>query len=152
LSQWLTVMAGPAKATSKLRRLHRWRSNPLVDVAAYYRPFVQAAMAGWAGKDILLIVDGTSPKGACVVCRASVCFRGRAFPLCWQTFDTKSHSISYARYVAVLELARTLLPAGCSVTLLGDRGFGGVSHNLGHLGPSETAATSVSARMACPTL
>jgi hypothetical protein len=117
-------MAGPAKATSKLRRLHRWRSNPLVDVAAYYRPFVQAAMAGWAGKDILLIVDGTSPKGACVVCRASVCFRGRAFPLCWQTFDTKSHSISYARYVAVLELARTLLPAGCSVTLLGDRGFG----------------------------
>jgi hypothetical protein len=28
----------------------------------------------------------------------------------------------------------------------------GVSHNLGHLGPSETAATSVSARMACPTL
>lgn len=72
LSKWLTVMEGPAKATSKLRRLHRWLSNPLVDVAAYYRPFVQAAMAGWAVQDILLIVDGTSPKGTCVVCRVGL--------------------------------------------------------------------------------
>lgn len=124
LSQWLTVIAGPAKATSKLRRLLRWLSNPLVDVAAYYRPFVQAAMSGWAGKDILLIMDGTSPNGACVVCRVSVCFRGRAFPLCWQTYDTRSHSISYTSYVEVLKLAKKLLPTGCSVTLLGDRGFG----------------------------
>lgn len=124
LSRWLTVVAGPAKATSKLRRLHRWLSNDLVDVAAYYRPFIQAALAGWAGKDVLLAVDGTSVNGACVVCRVSVCFRGRAFPLCWQTFDTRSHSISYANYVAVLEQARAVLPAGCTVTLLGDRGFG----------------------------
>ena len=124
LSQWLTVIEGSALAASKLRRLLRWLDNPLVDVAAYYRPFIQAAMADWAGKDILLIVDGTSPNGACVVCRVSVCFRGRAFPLCWLTFDTRSHSISYLRYVEVLELARTLLPDGCHVTLLGDRGFG----------------------------
>lgn len=124
LSQWLTVIAGTAKATSKLRRLERWLSNPLVDVAAYYRPFIQAALVTWADQDILLIVDGTSPRGECVVCRVSICFRGRAFPLCWQTFDTRSHSIAYARYKAVLEQARTLLPAGCSVTLLGDRGFG----------------------------
>jgi Transposase DDE domain len=124
LSRWLTIVAGPAKATSKLRRLQRWLCNPLIDVAAYYRPFIQAAMVGWAGSDILLAVDGTSPNGACVVCRVAVCFRGRAFPLCWMTFDTRSHSISYARYVAVLELARTLLPDDCKVTLLGDRGFG----------------------------
>lgn len=124
LSKWLTVIEGSALATSKMRRLLRWLANSKVDVAAYYRPFVQAAMATWAGKDILLIVDGTSPNGACVVCRVSVCFRGRAFPLCWLTFDTRSHSIRYDRYVAVLELAQTLLPAGCRVTLLGDRGFG----------------------------
>jgi len=124
LSQWLTVLAGPAKATSKLRRFHRWLNNPLVDVAAYYRPFIKAALVAWAGKHILLIVDGVSPKGEYVVCRVSVCFRGRAFPLCWKTFDTRSHSISYACYVAVLEQALALIPARCQVTLLGDRGFG----------------------------
>lgn len=124
LSKWLTVMAGPAQATSKLRRLQRWLENPLVDVAAYYRAFIQAVLADWAGQEILLTVDGTSPRGECVVCRVSVCFRGRAFPLCWKAFDTKSHSIAYERYVTVLEQARSLLPTGCTVTLLGDRGFG----------------------------
>jgi Transposase DDE domain len=124
VSQWLTIVAGPAKASSKLRRLVRWLDNALVDVAAYYRPFVQAAMAGWADQDLLLILDGTSPKGECLVCRVSVGFRGRAFPLCWLTFDTRSHSIRYERYVKVLDLALTLVPAGCRVTLLGDRGFG----------------------------
>lgn len=124
LSQWLTIIAGPAKAKSKLRRLLRWLNNPQVDVAAYYRPFIRAALAAWAGKEILLIIDGTSPKGAWVVCRVSVCWRGRAFPLCWRTFDTHSHSIRFDWYVAVLEQARTLLPATCRVTLLGDRGFG----------------------------
>ncbi len=124
LSRWLTVIDGPAKATSKLRRLLRWLNNPQVDVMAYYRPFIQAAMVAWVGKNVLLAVDGTSPNGACVVCRVSVCFRGRAFPLCWQTFDTRSHSIAFARYIAVLEQAQALLPAGCSVNLLGDRGFG----------------------------
>lgn len=124
LSQWLTVMTGSAKATSKLRRLMRWMDNPLVEVMAYYKPFIQAALAGWAGQNILLAIDGTSPKGASVVCRVAVCYRGRAFPLCWRTFDTKSHSIRYEWYVTVLEIARTLLPADCTVTLLGDRGFG----------------------------
>lgn len=124
LSRWLVVVDGPAKATSKLRRLLRWLNNPKVDVAAYYRPFIQTAMAGWAGQDILLVIDGTSPNGACLVCRVAVCFRGRSFPLCWMTFDTRSHSLGYAHYVAVLELARSLLPTDCHVTLLGDRGFG----------------------------
>lgn len=124
LSLWLTVIESQAKATSTLRRLMRWLENPLVDVAAYYRPFLQAALAGWEGKEILLIVDDTSPRGECVVCRVSICFRGRAFPLCWRTFDTRSHSIAFKRYVAVLEQARLLLPDGCTVTLLGDRGFG----------------------------
>lgn len=124
LSKWLTVITGPAKAKSKLRRLGRWLDNPLVDVGAYYRPFIRAALAGWAGKHILLVIDGTSPNGGPVVCRVAVCFRGRAFPLCWRTFDTKSHSIAYARYITVLEEALALLPPGCTVTLLGDRGFG----------------------------
>lgn len=82
VSLWLTVIVSPAKATSTLRRLTRWLENPLVDVAAYYRPFIQAALADWAGKEILLIVDGTNPRGECVVCRVSIAFRGRAFPLC----------------------------------------------------------------------
>lgn len=124
LSQWLTVITGVAKATSKMRRLLRWMNNPLVDVAAYYRPFIRRALADWVGKAILLIVDGTSPNGSWVVCRVSICFRGRAFPLSWRAFDTHSHSIPYKAYVKVLEVARDLLSPSCAITLVGDRGFG----------------------------
>lgn len=124
LSRWLVVVHGQAKAKSKLRRLYRWLCNGTVDVAAYYRPFIQTALAGWAGQDLRLAIDGTSPNGACVVVRLSLCFRGRALPLCWKTFDTRSHSIRYDWYVAVLDRAMKLIPEGCSVTLLGDRGFG----------------------------
>ena len=124
LSRWLVVVDGEAMAKSKLRRLYRWLCNGIVDVSAYYRPFIKAALAGWAGQDIRLAIDGTSPNGACVVVRLSLCFRGRALPLCWKTFDTRSHSIRYDWYVAVLDQALGLIPEGCSVTLLGDRGFG----------------------------
>mgnify|MGYP000873751010 CR=1 FL=1 len=124
LSQWSMVVTGRVKAKSKLRRLYRWLSNGYVDVAAYYRPFIKAALAGWEGRDIRLAIDGTSPNGACVVVRLSLCFRGRALPMCWKTFATRSHSVRYDWYVAVLDQALALIPEGCSVTLLGDRGFG----------------------------
>lgn len=124
LSQWLTVVEGRAKAQSKLRRLYRWVCSDLVDVDAYYQPFLALALSGWEGKDLRLAIDGTSPNGACVVVRLALCFRGRTIPLCWKTFDTRSHSIRFDWYVMVLERGRQLLPQGCTVTLLGDRGFG----------------------------
>lgn len=124
LSQWLTVVEGRAKAQSKLRRLYRWVCSDLVDVDAYYQPFLALALRGWEGKDLRLAIDGTSPNGACVVVRLALCFRGRTIPLCWKTFDTRSHSVRFDWYVMVLERGRQLLPQGCTVKLLGDRGFG----------------------------
>lgn len=124
LPEWITVMSGPAKASSKLRRFWRFLDNSLVNVAAYYRPFIRAALAGWAGQHVLLAVDTTSPMGHCVVCRVSLVFRGRAIPIYWQIFETKSHTVSFESYRAVLEGAMELLPPRCTVTLLGDRGFG----------------------------
>ena len=124
LSQWLTVVEGRANAQSKLRRLYRWVCSDLVDVDAYYQPFLALALSGWEGKDLRLAIDGTSPNGACVVVRLALCFRGRTIPLCWKTFETRSHSIRFDWYVMVLERGLQLLPRGCTVTLLGDRGFG----------------------------
>jgi len=114
LSQWLTVVEGRAKAQSKLRRLYRWGCSDLVDVDAYYQPFLALALSGWEGKDVRLAIDGTSPDGACVVVRLALCFRGRTIPLCWKTFDPRSHSIRFDWYVMVLERGRKLLPRGCT--------------------------------------
>ena len=124
LSKWIMVVSGPAKAKSKVRRFLRWINNSRVDVAAYYRPFILAALAGWGGKQVILAIDGTSVRDDCVVCRVSLIFRGRAIPLVWKTLESRSHSIAYSRYIDLLEQVVGLLPAGCNITLLGDRGFG----------------------------
>jgi hypothetical protein len=124
LSQWITVVAGQTKAKSKLRRFHRWLSNSRVNVAAYYRPFIQLALSGWSGVRIVLAIDGTSVRDDCVLCRVALIYRGRAIPLVWKAIDSRSHSIAFDRYVELLRQAADLLPADCDITLLGDRGFG----------------------------
>jgi len=73
---------------------------------------------------MLLAIDTTSLNDRCVVCRISLVYRGRAIPLVWQTFDTRSHSLRFAAYLPLLKRAHRLLPPDCHVTLLGDRGFG----------------------------
>jgi hypothetical protein len=89
------------------QRVFAWAVTALLICGSPLLGKWQAVIAGWAGKHILLAIDGTSSKDGPVVCRVAVCFRGRAFPLCWRTFDTKSHSVAYARYIAVLEEVST---------------------------------------------
>ncbi len=119
----LVVVAGKAKASSNRWRLPRWLANPLVDVAAYCRQLVQEALVGWDCQEILLIIDGTNPKGPCVVCRLTVCYRGLTFPLTWLVLTTLSHSVPFRTYVPLLDRTRAWLPASCTATLLGDRGL-----------------------------
>jgi len=44
LAQWVPMVATRAKAASTLRRLWRFLTNHRVDVAAYYAPFIRAAL------------------------------------------------------------------------------------------------------------
>ena len=55
--------------------------------------------------------------------RVSLIYRGRAIPLAWRVLEHASASVAFADYVAVLDQARTCLPAGREVVLLVDRGF-----------------------------
>jgi hypothetical protein len=127
LTEWSVMVVTRVQAASTFRRLWRFLGNAHIDVASYYRPFIGAALAGWAGCEVRLAIDTTSLNDRCVVCRIALVYRGRSIPLVWQTFDTRSHSLKFKDYEPLLEQACRLLPKGCSVTLLGDRGFGGVA-------------------------
>lgn len=125
LGAWTTVVVTSAKASSTWRRLWRWMNNDHLDVARYYEPFIRRALAGWAGCHVLLAIDTTSLQDRRIVCRVSLIYRGRAVPLAWEAYTTKSHSLPLHAYKPLLKRAGALLPEGCTVTLLGDRGFGG---------------------------
>jgi hypothetical protein len=126
LTGWALIIVGRTKASSRWRRLWRFLNNPHVDPAAYYRPFISKVLAGWAGKDVLVAIDTTSPKGQCVVCRIALVYRGRSIPLVWRSFATKGHTLAFEDYRPLLEAAAELLNEMGSVMLLGDRGFGSV--------------------------
>lgn len=128
LTRWVLVVISKATADSTLRRLWRFLNNRHVDVGAYYEPFLRRAIAGWSDGRVLLAIDPTTLAGKCVVCRISLIYRGRAIPVVWKTFETKSCSLRFDLYRPLLDRARALLPASCQVTLLADRGFG--AHRL----------------------
>jgi hypothetical protein len=117
------AIASTAKAASRIRRLRRFLKNPHVDVRAYYDVLVRGALADWAGQTMYLVLDTTTVAGRLVILRVSVVYRGRAIPLAWQVYERKSVSLPLKLYREVLGHVRTLLPAGVTVVLLGDRGF-----------------------------
>ncbi len=55
--------------------------------------------------------------------RISVVYRGRAVPLVWKVLEHSSSSVSYQVYQGLLDKAAELLPIGCQVVFLADRGF-----------------------------
>ena len=126
LTRWAMVLNGETQAMSRWRRLWRFFNNPRVDVDRYYRPFIEAVLESFRGEEVEVAIDCTSPKGACVVCRVALMYRGRSLPLVWRTFDTRGHTLAFQDYRPLLDQASQLLGEVESVTLLGDRGFGNV--------------------------
>jgi len=71
----------------------------------------------------------------CLV-RLSVIYRGRAVPLVWCVIEPRSAAVAYEGSQGLLEKAATLVPFGCKVVLLADRGFADTElmHHLKRLG------------------
>jgi hypothetical protein len=117
------VIVSTAKADSRVRRLRRFLANPHVSVHAYYDNLIRAALSGWSGVTLYLVLDTTTLAGRLVILRVSLVYRGRAVPLAWQVYERKSVSLPFKAYKGLLEHVRRLLPEAATVVLLGDRGF-----------------------------
>lgn len=126
MGQWISAVVSKAQAASTWRRLRRLMNNIHVDVASYYGPYIRAAVKGWDSHHALVAIDTTSIEDRRIVFRAALIYCGRAVPLVWKAVSTRSHSVPFEVYEPLLDQARALLPADCTVTLLGDRGFGDV--------------------------
>ena len=126
LPAWGEVVESRARyAASHTRRFARWLDNAHVETQAFYAPLLRAALADWQPTErLFLALDVSVIKGSpFVLVRVSLIYRGRAIPLAWRVLEHASASVAFADYVAVLDQARTCLPAGREVVLLVDRGF-----------------------------
>ena len=123
LSRWVNHRPGEVQAASKQRQFARWLGNEKIQAAAIYRKLAQKALASWAGEVIYLALDSSSLWDRFVIVRIALIYRGRALPLSWMVMQHASSTVAFEDYQSILKDAAAILPHGCRVILLADRGF-----------------------------
>jgi hypothetical protein len=126
LSKIAGKIPGSAKLLSITRRLSRFLDNPAICVREWYEPIAhQWLQAQWdCLGEIRLIVDGTKVGFGHQLLMVSLAYRKRAIPIAWTWVKhVRGHSSAF-KQLALLNYARTLLPDGADVFLVGDCEFG----------------------------
>jgi hypothetical protein len=126
LSQWQVHRVGRANAASKQRQLSRWLHNPKINPSLVYYYLIKAVLRAWTGQTLYLALDPTSLWGRFTIVRLALIYRGRAIPISWMVLRSGSTSVALRDYRTVLFQAVWVLPPGCRVILLADRGFGDI--------------------------
>jgi hypothetical protein len=123
LSKWGIHRTGMAKAASKQRQFVRWLKNAKIEHAQIYPNLVKAVFAEWGNHKIYLALDSSSLWDEFVIVRIALIYRGRAIPLSWMVLKQQSTMVAFEKYKQILKDAASVLPKGCAVFLLADRGF-----------------------------
>ena len=122
------VPSRATKAQSVERRWQRFLVNGRIRVSALYVPLVLAALSGWQGQRLYLVLDTTVLWDRyCMIHLSVVCCR-RAVPLLWRVLEHGSATVAFSEYQGMLRKARWLLRQHENVMLLADRGF--ANHEL----------------------
>lgn len=124
LPEWASFIDSRATfAQSTVRRFSRWLNNKRIEIHDLYGPIIQEALTEWGDNTLYLALDTSMLWDRFCHIRVSVIYRGRAIPLIWKTIEHGSSSVSFESYCALLDTAAKLLPRGCTVVFLADRGF-----------------------------
>jgi hypothetical protein len=110
-------------AQSTVRRFRRWLANKRINVHALYGPIIGDALCEWNERKLYLALDTSMLWDQYCTIRISVIYRGRAIPLVWTVIEHGSSSVAFETYRPLLDQALTLIPFGCPVVFLADRGF-----------------------------
>lgn len=118
-------MPSRAKKLSTVKRFSRFLDNSLVRTRLWYDPFARwMAQSAGSGGQVHLIVDTTKIAFGFRLVMVSVAYRRRSWPLVWSWMSgVKGHSTSRTQ-IALLKAAQGLLPAHCSISVVGDCEFG----------------------------
>jgi hypothetical protein len=124
LTAWAPYVVSRAQyAQSTVRRFRRWLDNAKIESGALYGPLIQHALAEWGAHVLYVALDTSMLWNTYCMIRLSVIYRGRAVPLVWDVLQHGSAQVSHKAYQDLLERAALLVPRGCKVVFLADRGF-----------------------------
>ena len=115
----------PAQDNSQERRLRRFLVNAALHVAPVWHAVQPRLLADCAGQDLVFVFDPTPQNDRATILCLGLVVRHRVLPVAWRVVPQQSTAWPkrQATYVRILlHEVDAALPAGCSATLLADRG------------------------------
>jgi hypothetical protein len=97
--------------------------NAKIEHVQIYPRLVKAVFVDWGDQTIYLALDSSSLLDEFVIVRIALVYRGRALPLSWIVLKQQSTMVAFEKHKQILKDAAAILPKGCAVVLLADRGF-----------------------------
>lgn len=115
----------PNQKTSLVDRFRRLVRNENIIVEAAFNPVAQLFLSCLSQERLVLAIDSTKIGGNCISLTISVLYKSRALPLVWVVFKGRKGHSPQRLQLELFETAKTLIPDGCEVVLLGDGEFDG---------------------------
>jgi Transposase DDE domain len=124
LSHWLPYLSHrDCQARSHMERLNYFVHNPKITAETFYFPLLRQCLSGWAGMDMTLTLDTSMLWDQYCLIEVCLIWGGRSIVLGQTVLEHGSATVGFEDYCSVLETTLRLLPPGCQVMLLADRGF-----------------------------
>lgn len=117
------ILARAQFAQSHQRRFRRWLANRRIPVAVAHHALIAQALSSWGSQRLYLSLDTTVLWNCFCIVWVGVVFRGRTIPIAWRVVAQSSSTVRLWTVQRVLRQAQRVLPQGCEVVLLADRGF-----------------------------
>jgi len=114
-----------AKKLSIVKRFERFLRNGAVRVRPWYQPFAEPLLqAAASGGQVHLILDKSKVAFGFRLVMVSAAYQRRSLPVLWTwARGSRGHTTTVLQ-IKVLSAVRRLLPAGATVSLVGDCEFG----------------------------
>ena len=124
LSRWLPYLSHRAcSARAHMQRLSYFVHHKGITAETFYDPLIRRCLTGFEGEKVTLTLDTSMLWDQFCLIEICVAWGGRSLTLAQTVIEHGSAMVGFQDYSPLLERVLKLLPTGCKVTLLADRGF-----------------------------
>ena len=124
LSRWLPYLSHRGcTARAHMQRLSYFVHHEGIKAETFYDPLIRQCLSGFEGEELTLTLDTSMLWDQFCLIEICLVWGGRSLTLAQVVLEHGSATVGFKDYSPLLERVLKLLPSGCPVTLLADRGF-----------------------------
>lgn len=124
LGEWIPYLSHRCcSARAHMERLSYFVHNAQITAERFYDPLLRYALQAFTGESVLLTLDTSLLWDKFCLVEVCLVWGGRSVTLAQAVLEHGSATVGFEQYQPLLVRAAQLLPMGCQVTLLADRGF-----------------------------